>query len=200
MNLKTADTAPCAVPRPLDDGENWPEGTASQLFELTTILRNLGLVSEPDKTLRESRLNDRQLAHFASFIWSVRRIRTQSIGADIFGEPAWDMLLDLFCRQVWRQPVFVKGACLSTHVPTTTALRWIEALSARGWVARAADPDDKRRQAIFLTETGMNKVRKCLRDIAYHHAHFEINEPDPETMTLPAGPKGTPRSGRGQTA
>jgi DNA-binding MarR family transcriptional regulator len=77
-----------------------------------------------------------------------RRERDNVFGADLFGEPAWDMLLDLFVAAEERKMVSVSSLCIAASVPSTTALRWIGNLTARGIIHRTADPTDRRR--IFL--------------------------------------------------
>jgi hypothetical protein len=44
---------------------------------------------------------------------------------DLFADPAWDILLDLFAASIERRPVSVSSACVAAAVPPTTALRWI---------------------------------------------------------------------------
>jgi len=66
----------------------------------------------------------------------------------LFGEPAWDLLLDLFIAAKERKRVPVTSACIGAAVPTTTALRWLAVLEERGLVLREADPCDARRSAI----------------------------------------------------
>jgi len=57
----------------------------------------------------------------------------------LFGEPAWDLLLDLFIAAKERKRVPVTSACIGAAVPTTTALRWLAVLEERGLVLRVAD-------------------------------------------------------------
>jgi len=42
---------------------------------------------------------------------------------ELFGEPAWDILLDLFIAAKERRRVSVTSACIGSAVPSTTALR-----------------------------------------------------------------------------
>jgi len=121
-------------------------------------------------------IEDRLLAQLACFLWASRRDRTRVFDADIFGEPAWDMLLDLFRLQVDKRQVFVKSACISANAPNTTALRWISVMTAKGWLRRIADADDKRRQSIVLTESGMALVRRYLLDIYHQMEQFRTGD------------------------
>lgn len=80
-----------------------------------------------------------------------RRLRGQFFAPDLFADPAWDMLLDLFAARLEGGHVSVSSLCIASAVPPTTALRWITTLSDAGLVARQDDPADKRRAFIVLT-------------------------------------------------
>lgn len=79
-----------------------------------------------------------------------RRMREQFFPADLFADPAWDMLLDLYAAQLEGQPVAVSSLCIAAAVPATTALRWIKTLTETGLFERHADPRDGRRIFIGL--------------------------------------------------
>ena len=81
-----------------------------------------------------------------------RRSRDRFFPADLFGEPAWDMLLDLAVAAVEQRDVAVSSLCIAAAVPTTTALRWIRALCDAGLFERRDDPRDARRAFISLSE------------------------------------------------
>ncbi|MBA4747909.1 MAG: MarR family transcriptional regulator [Sphingopyxis sp.] len=79
-----------------------------------------------------------------------RRMREQFFPADLFADPAWDMLLDLYAAQLEGQPVAVSSLCIAAAVPATTALRWIKTMTDTGMFERRADPRDGRRIFIGL--------------------------------------------------
>ncbi|HYD13171.1 MAG TPA: hypothetical protein VEC11_10020 [Allosphingosinicella sp.] len=81
-----------------------------------------------------------------------RRLRTHYFDADLFADPAWDMLLDLMAARLEGKKVAVSSLCIAAAVPATTALRWIGVLTDSGLVVRAADPEDRRRVHIELAE------------------------------------------------
>lgn len=86
-----------------------------------------------------------------------RRRRAEVFGDDtLFGEPAWDILLDLFAAGERGKRVAVTSACIGSGVPSTTALRWLNVLEARGLVEREEDLSDARRS--FVRLTGKAKV------------------------------------------
>lgn len=81
-----------------------------------------------------------------------RRMREQYFPADLFADPAWDMLLDLYAAWLERQPVSVSSLCIAAAVPATTALRWIKTMTDAGLFLREDDPHDGRRIFIALAE------------------------------------------------
>ena len=96
--------------------------------------------------------------------FAARRRRQQVFGerADIFGEPAWDMLLDLYIALHEDKPVTVSNACLSSGAATTTGLRWVATLAERGLVERIPDPKDGRRFFVRLTAEASALVERSL--------------------------------------
>lgn len=88
-----------------------------------------------------------------------RRRRTKIFETEeLFGEPAWDILLDLFIAAKERRRVSVTSACIGSAVPPTTALRWISILEKQGLLLREADPGDARRVYVKLSARGYSAM------------------------------------------
>jgi len=92
-----------------------------------------------------------------------RRVRDQFFGADLFADPAWDMLLDLMAARLEGQHVAVSSLCIAAAVPATTALRWIKVLTEKGLLVRVADPQDGRRVHIELSDPAAAALDAYLR-------------------------------------
>jgi hypothetical protein len=88
-----------------------------------------------------------------------RRMRAQFFEGELFADPAWDMLLDLFASALERRRVSVSSLCIAAAVPPTTALRWIGTLHEYGLFERQADPSDRRRAYIALSSKGLEAMR-----------------------------------------
>ena len=88
-----------------------------------------------------------------------RRLRAQFFAGELFADPAWDMLLDLFAAELERRRVSVSSLCIAAAVPPTTALRWIGTLHDAGLFERHADPSDRRRAYIALSAKGIEGMR-----------------------------------------
>ena len=98
----------------------------------------------------------------ARMIYAERRRRDRTFPADIFGEPSWDILLDLFVARGEGRRVPTTSACIGAHVPPTTALRWLRLLEGHGLVEREEDERDGRRTFVRLSTKGMDLVGNFL--------------------------------------
>lgn len=99
-------------------------------------------------------------------IYHQRRARARHFSEQsLFGEPAWDMLLDIFIRQELGEVVSIKSACIGSMVPHTTALRWLNVLAAEGLVGLEDDPTDHRRRNVILTPRGAEAMANFLHEI-----------------------------------
>jgi len=98
----------------------------------------------------------RQYADIAKEAYAVRRRRTVIFdNSELFGEPAWDILLDLYIAHVEHKQVSVSSACIGSAAPPTTGLRWLGVLSEQGLILREHDPEDQRRVLVRLTGKGL---------------------------------------------
>ena len=81
-----------------------------------------------------------------------RRRRKKFLPPDLFGEAAWDILLDLFAARLERRQISVTSACVGADVPATTALRWLRQIEALGFVYRTVSETDQRVTWVQLTD------------------------------------------------
>jgi hypothetical protein len=91
-----------------------------------------------------------------------RRLRDGFFPAGLFEDPAWDMLLDLFAAELEGTRVSVSSLCIAAAVAPTTALRWIGKMTEAGLLQRVADPQDRRRAFMGLTERAQAGMRGYL--------------------------------------
>lgn len=110
-------------------------------------------------------------ARFASRALDLRRRRERLLGPDIFADPAWDMLLDLFVAHHRGREMHASGVGLAAGIPQTTALRWIAMLEDRGLVRREDDPRDARRVVLSLTTEALATLEGLLGDAAQDFRH-----------------------------
>jgi DNA-binding MarR family transcriptional regulator len=85
-----------------------------------------------------------------AYVRKARDLRRRFLDPELFGEPAWDILLDLYSANLAQKRVAVGSVCIASGVPATTAIRWLAAMEAKGLVRRRPDPSDRRRIFVEL--------------------------------------------------
>lgn len=89
---------------------------------------------------------------------TIRRARAEHFPSDLFSDPCWEMLLDLYDARLAGAEVTVTSLGAASGVPQTTALRRMDALQNHGLIVRTEDAGDKRRTIIRLTAPGLQAV------------------------------------------
>lgn len=92
-------------------------------------------------------------AELAGFIRELLRKETKrrSIGGGLlFGDPAWEMLLDLLLARLEDRRVSVSSACIASGAPMSTALRLVRRLDAEGVLIKIPDEKDRRRHFLVI--------------------------------------------------
>jgi DNA-binding MarR family transcriptional regulator len=107
-------------------------------------------------------------SHNVRAMLRARRLREHIVAADLFADPAWDIMLDLMAARLEQTRVSVSSLCIAAAVPPTTALRWIRQLTERGLLQRQADPSDGRRIFIALSDEGAAVVQRWFRESRGH--------------------------------
>ncbi len=139
--------------------------------ELSTFVN---LLSRLIKTSSEAKDGPRKVpAHdltaLAEKMYQVRRRRealmTARFGGDIFSDPAWDIILDLYIHNSRNQDVSVTSVCAASMVPITTALRYVTVLSERGLIERTKNPKDGRSYLLRLSAAGLQAIEELLTDV-----------------------------------
>ncbi len=99
-------------------------------------------------------------------VQAARRARIKFFPAELFSDPAWDLLLELYACELGEQRVAVTELSAITGVAGTTSLRWICRLEADGLVIRTDDPLDRRKQRVKLTTQGVSKMQRYFAAIS----------------------------------
>lgn len=95
-----------------------------------------------------------------------RQVRRRYFDEELFADPAWDMLLDLFQAELLQCRVSISSLCVAAAVPATTALRWIQSLTDRDLLRRRPDPHDGRRVFIELSPEASKGMRRYFNEVA----------------------------------
>lgn len=96
-----------------------------------------------------------------------RRLRSEFFPDDLFADPAWDMMLELFHAELLQRRVSVSSLCIAASVPATTALRWLTAMVDRGLFIRHSDPHDGRRVFVELAPKMSDALKSYFVEIPH---------------------------------
>jgi len=100
-------------------------------------------------------------------LYANRRRRQAYFGdhAGLFGEPAWDILLDLYASHRNGRIVTVSSASIAACTPTTTGLRWIAEMHRLGLLQSRRHPDDRRARVVTLTPAAETAMDAYLEEV-----------------------------------
>lgn len=132
---------------------------AANLLAMARQLEDEQLAASEPLMFREARIAPRGIADKAALLeriglaYANRRQRQRFFPSELFGEPAWDLLLDLFKARLESKMITVTSACIAADVPLSTALRWIGVLEQQGLVERQRNVSDHRSTWVRLTDS-----------------------------------------------
>ena len=115
----------------------------------------------------------KELWALAGRLYDARRVRDRMIEGNLFGEPAWDMLLALYCSPV-------RGICLSTtslshaaNAPVATGARWQKTLFDLELIRYGPHMSDDRQRLVGLTDKGKQLMESYLTRLFHADRVFE---------------------------
>ena len=89
----------------------------------------------------------------------VRNARDEVLGVNLFSDPAWDLLLELYAAHLSRRKMSLADLHVATDTPQSTIARWIAALEKADLVQRFVDPSQPATVFISLTADGASKMQ-----------------------------------------
>jgi hypothetical protein len=134
---------------------------ADELVAIADRLRSVAAAKGASAPARPPQRGVQRYLALARKTYSLRRKRAAIFGnPELFGEPAWDILLDLYIAYAEGKPVSVSSACIGSAAPPTTGLRWLGVLADEGLVLRENDPEDNRRVLVRLSPRGISAMER----------------------------------------
>jgi DNA-binding MarR family transcriptional regulator len=144
--------------RPAFSARQYPE------HEIARIQRELDRLKSIVDQNRVKERHETTEAEVRAVLWA-RRQRELVLGKELFSDPAWDILLELYAAALGQRRVPTSELSIAAGIPLTTTLRWISKLESEGLVTRADDPLDGRRvwialanQAVQMMSSYFNRV------------------------------------------
>jgi DNA-binding MarR family transcriptional regulator len=126
-----------------------------QLFDLRNQLEKS---SNPERDRSEE-------VRWLRNVLRARASRAEFFSGSLFADPAWDMLLSLYCAELEQTRISVTRLWRASRVPETTALRWIGALQKNDLIVKTPDPLDGRRVFVTLSKKGSHAIREYFRSL-----------------------------------
>ncbi len=99
----------------------------------------------------------------AKHILRGRRLRERYFDPELFRDPAWDILLNLFVSEAEGQRATMTSVAAASAVPDATAYRWILTLERTGLLERENHPSDGRVVHVRLSQDASDRLSKMLR-------------------------------------
>ena len=143
------------------------DGARRDFASISALSREVERIAEALSVLanseRDAALANREVtvAQVRAVI-KARRARERYFAAELFSDPAWDMMLDLMAARLEGRAVSVSSLCIAAAVAPTTALRWIARMTEEGLLDRRADSTDRRRAFMALTDVARARMRAYL--------------------------------------
>jgi DNA-binding MarR family transcriptional regulator len=149
-------------PTGTDAGESVARQTELLREQLGTALRIVDeLVESPVARLSDQPVSEKEVRA----LLRLRRNRDRFFTGDLFADPAWDVLLELYAAALGQFKVSVSSLCVGAAVPATTALRWINHLEEKGMIVRRPDPTDRRRHFLMLSSEAAEAMSSFFRTV-----------------------------------
>jgi DNA-binding MarR family transcriptional regulator len=111
-------------------------------------------------------VNDRR-AQAATRLYRERQFRSEYFfDSNVFGEPAWDILLHLYQGHSYDRDIKIKSVALATGLPATSSLRWLELLEKKGLVFAYRNESEIADIYLRLSPKGLDAMARYLDRVA----------------------------------
>jgi len=124
----------------------------------------------PGPSATAAELSTPALADFIRDLLKKETKRRGIGGGDLFGDPAWEMLLDLLLAKIEGHTVSVSSACIASGAPMSTALRLVRRLVGEGVLCKLPDETDRRRHFLIINPKFEQPLLEYLSEQLRHRA------------------------------
>ena len=122
-----------------------------------------GFVPSEDEAIAPG--DRRSLAAKARMVLSARLAREQYFQRDLFGEPAWEILLALYVVEDSGARFTISKLAECISAPLSTVVRWVKTLEEQSLVSRVNHPTDRRIIFVRLLDKGRQALDDYLSAI-----------------------------------
>jgi DNA-binding MarR family transcriptional regulator len=129
---------------------------------LESALRAVQAITASVSHVQSVDASDSVLVGYARLLARGRKNRHHFFPEYTFGEPVWDILLDLYIARCTGKLISVSSACIAAGVPPTTGLRYVTMMTHEGLIERSADPVDSRKFYVSISDRMHVAMRQYL--------------------------------------
>ena len=162
------DDAPCTLPKAANRSNGLRRGGTTvglynaldpdRLSAAAAITQRIDELNGLVRNYLELPPQSAKRVHAVEALITARAKRRQYLRPDLFVEPDWDMLLDLYVARLRGRRVSVSSLCIAGNIPPTTALRHIADMVENGEINRTPDPADQRRAFLDLSDDAFARI------------------------------------------
>lgn len=95
-------------------------------------------------------------------VLAYRRGREAAFGRDLFSDPAWDLLLELYAARLAGRSVTLAELATAIDIPRSTSARWINALVERGLIITTTDSVDCTQLRLDLSPDAAARMKRLM--------------------------------------
>ena len=101
-------------------------------------------------------------AFMARRLLDISRQAENMFDGTLLSNPGWDILLDLFIQRSEGKRISIISVCIAANAPTSTVLRYIEAMMDSGAIVKIPSLDESETLLIDLSEAAYARMNKIL--------------------------------------
>jgi DNA-binding MarR family transcriptional regulator len=124
--------------------------------QISDIQKNIDRISgqiglEIQHKLSDDELNDHLISMLGKYFEN-KRLRYIIVSQDLFSDPYWDILVELFNARLRGKNLTVSAVATAGNMPPTTGLRYLDSLLSMEYIYRERDEWDGRKVFIRLSD------------------------------------------------
>ena len=139
----------------------------------TRLVHSLELMADQPRASNANSPSQQQLVKLAKRIRDMRKTRDRFFDQDMFGEPAWEIILALYLSDAEGYRLKVTDLVNESRASASTALRWIDRFQELGLIHRRENPLDRRSHFLEMPTDSLRKITALLETIWTKYFPFE---------------------------
>lgn len=128
----------------------------------------------PAPAPRAERPTDRVASETARRMLEAIDLRSQYFDGELFSDPAWSLMLDIYGQMSRGRRTSLAGAAGSARAPVNTAQRWINLLTERGFLVQKTEGRDPKRVYVELSPDLFDCMTAYLGQVASERAGDDL--------------------------